>query len=69
MTNCSTLAEGEREPVVERRVEQPGLAGDARHERASPPVGHVVHDAEADGVVRLPEVVPGEAGQRRTPAR
>ncbi len=24
---------------------------------------HLVHDAQADGVVRLPEVVPGEAGE------
>ena len=56
-------AEAEREPVVERWIEEPRHAGDARHQRRAAR-RHVVHDAKADGVVRLPEIVAGEAGKR-----
>jgi hypothetical protein len=57
------LAEPDGEPMVERGVEKPRRAGDARHERIAAR-RHVVHDAKADGVVRLPQIVPGEPGQR-----
>jgi hypothetical protein len=55
-------AERGRNPVVERRIEHPQRAGDARHEQRAGG-RHAVHDAEADGVVGLPGIVPGEAGQ------
>jgi hypothetical protein len=54
------LAEGERDPVVERRVLQPRLAGDARHH----PVArqqHLVRDLDGDRVEALPRVVPRES--------
>jgi hypothetical protein len=54
-------AEGDAEPVVERRVGEPGERADARHDR----VGrqrHLPDDADAERVVRLPGVVPGQPG-------
>ena len=61
-TYWSTLAESERDPVVQRRIVQPEPAGDARHDQLAA-VRHVVDDADADGVVRLPQIVAGEPGQ------
>ncbi len=48
--------------MIQRLVVQPGRAGDARHDEVAAH-RHAVHDAEADGVVRLPEIVAYEAGQ------
>ena len=56
------LAEGERDPVIEGLVVEPALAGDARHDEIAAQ-RHAVHDAEADRVLRLPEVVAGESRQ------
>ena len=53
---------GEREPVIERLVVQPGHAGDARHDDVAAD-RHAVHDAQADRVLRLPQIVAREAGQ------
>jgi hypothetical protein len=54
-------AEGEGDPVEERRVVHPQQARDARHQQVAA-LGHGVHDAQAQRIVRLPEIVP-DAGQ------
>ena len=40
------LPEGERHPVIQRRIVQPDPRSDVRHEQIAPQ-GHVVHDADA----------------------
>jgi hypothetical protein len=50
------LAEGEREPVIERRVLEPGLARDLRHHPVARAV-HLVRDLDGDGIERLPGIV------------
>jgi hypothetical protein len=52
--------EGGGDPVVERRVAQPGEIGDARHDRIAGE-RHLPGNADAERVVRLPGIVPGEA--------
>jgi hypothetical protein len=54
------LAECEREPVVERRIVQPGVAGDARHDPVPREV-HLVRDLDGDDIEGAPGVVPDQA--------
>jgi hypothetical protein len=58
------LAEHERHPVVQRRIVEPGPAAHSRHDELAA-FGHVVHDAQADRVVRLPQIVASETRQRK----
>ncbi len=47
------VAEAGRHPVVERRVVQPEQPRHARHDTFAA-ARHLVHDAQANGVVRFP---------------
>jgi hypothetical protein len=48
--------------MIERRRDQPGIAGNARHQPVA--AGHAPGDAEMQGVVDLPRIVADDAGQQ-----